>query len=242
MNKDLYLKKIDELSKIFIEKRTVSSAETLELFLEKFLEIYPYETEFWIKLTLAVYYAPLYDDYKAITCLKKILEYEPTNVKITLLLVYVVDHCIYFDEELFGRLCRLESKDNQLKAMIEYAKSWYYFDKDEDLYQNVLKKSIEYCDQFVWNYIKLGQFYLYKNNLEEGYYYLKKGLSNIKCVYGEQHPYGDVLNVEEFFNERFKGIHLSQANYEIILDSFDQKSPWITGDFINKKKDSPTEN
>ena len=31
---------------------------------------------------------------------------------------------------------------------------------------------------------------------------MRKGLENLEYIYDEKHPYGDVLNLEEFFNER----------------------------------------
>jgi tetratricopeptide (TPR) repeat protein len=241
MHKDLNNEQFSKLINIFKNEKTKEAAEDLELFLEEHLAKNPYDTEIWIKLALVVYWAPLYDDLKAAECLKKILKYNPKNVRAILLLVYILDHCMGFDDDLFKQLCDTCTDNEEYMSMIEYVKTSYYFDKDEALYQASFEKSIECCDRFVWNHVKLGQFFLYKKNLEKGYYYLQKGIMNIEYVYDEHHPYPDALDIEEFFNERFKGIHMTQSNYEIIMESFDHNSPWITGDFINPKKSDPTE-
>ena len=138
---------------------------------------------------------------------------------------------------------QIKTSDKPLMSLVEYSKSSYYLvKKDFEGYEKCLMRSIELCDQYLSNYVDLGQFYIKKGYLTKGYALMRKGLENLEYIYDEKHPYGDVLNLEEFFNERFKGIHLSRANYEIILESFDPKSPWITGDFINRKKDGATEN
>lgn len=225
-----------KLIKVFNEQNTKQSAEALELFLDCYLANNSSDVEMWVKLALTVYRSPLHDDLKAIDCLEKALLTDPKNIKVMLLLIYVIYHCIYFDEELFKRLCNLQTQDNELMSLIEYTKSWYYqFKENDELYQKTLNNSIELYDQYVWNYIDLGRFYIGKGNLAKGSDLMKKGLNNLKYVYDDSHPY-DILDIEEFFNERFRGIHLSKSNYEIILESFDSKSPWITGDFTSKRE------
>ncbi len=226
---------LNKLIKVFNEEKTKQSAETLEIFLDCYLANNPLDTEIWVKLALTVYRSPLHDDLKAIDCLEKALVSDPYNIKVMLLLIYVIYHCIYFDDELFKRLCNLKTQDNELMSLIEYTKSWYYlFKENDEFYQKTLNNSIELCDRYVWNYIDLGRFYIEKGNLAKGFDLMKKGLDNLEYVYDDTRSY-DVLNIEEFINERFRGIHLSKSNYEIILESFDPKSPWITGDFISKR-------
>lgn len=212
------------------------ATEELESFLDEYLKVYPCDTEKWILLALIVYYPPLHDDVKAENCLKRVLEYDPNNIRVTLLLVYIVTHYCYTNQDLFERLNNLHTDDKALLALIEYEKSWYYsVIKDHENYGNSLKKSVELCDTYVRNNAKLGYFYLEKNRLSEGYKYLKKALDNVQYVYEENHD-KDFLDIEEFFNERLRGIHISRPNFEILCESFDPKSPWMTGDFTKKNK------
>jgi tetratricopeptide (TPR) repeat protein len=232
---------------LFKEKNSIHKnriyAEQLQLMFEDYLRKNPYDTEVRIKFSFVLYRSLLNANISAINCLEKILEYEPNNILVSLIIFYIHQHESVIDQEVFEKLSNLQTEDTQIQSMIEYAKSWYHIVRDDyDEYENCLLKSIELCDKYLWNYVDLGQLYIKRRDLAKGYTLIKKGLENFEYVYDEQHPQ-DILDIEEFFNERFKGIHLSQPNYEIILESFDPKSPWITGDFTNNKKDNhDTEN
>jgi len=218
--------------------------EELRIKFKEYLKENPFDTEIWIKFALLLYSSLLHEDLGAQKCLEKILEYDPNNIKVILFRAYIIEHYSYIDDNLFASLNKIISTDNSLMSLVEYSKSSYYYLVQEnfDEYENCLLRSIKLCDQYLSNYIDLGQYYLKKGYLQKGYDLMNQGLKNFEYVYDDNHPH-DILDIEEFFNERFKGLHLSRSNYEIIFESFDPKSPWITGDFITKKNDnSKTEN
>ena len=212
-------------------------AEQLQIIFEDYLKDNPYETEIRIKFAFVLYRSLLNANLQAINCLEKILDYEPQNILVKLIIFYIHQHESYVELETFEQVSTLHSEDKSIQSMIEYSKSWYHIVQGNMIeYEKCLLKSIELCDQYLWNYVDLGQTYIQNGHLTKGYELIKKGLSNLKFVYDEQHPQ-DILEIDEFFNERFKGIHISDSNYKIILESFDPKSPWITGDFTNIKRD-----
>ena len=230
------LKLIEQLSKKFNIENTDKSAETLEQTLEMFIANNPSNSSLYIKLALLLFNPPLYDYLKASQVLENLLNIDPNNVYGMLLLLYIVDHSTVIELHLFEKLCSISTDNLEHLSMLEYAKSWYYQGKDEEKYLLSLQKSIEYCDTFVLNFINLGILYLRKKEIEKGHKYLKKALSNITHVYKDTDEI-NLLDIEEFLNESVKGIHRSQENYEILLESFDFQSPWVTGDFININKD-----
>ena len=196
-----------------------------------------YDTEIWLKYAVCMYRLAEETDW-AEACLKKILEYDPHHIYATMFLAYIRAHSSYLDDYLFNLLCNLETENKEILSMIEYEKIWHYL--DDEMYEKVLTNSVEFYDKHVWNNVKLGWINLEKGDIKKGQELLKKGLDNVEFVY-DGRPY-DKLSVEEYFNENIKGIHLSQPNYEMILESFDPKSPWITCDFMAKNKNDKTEN
>ena len=211
------------------------NAEKLRIIFKKYLKENPYDTEIWLKFILLLYLAPLHEDLGAIKCIEKVLEYDPHNVKALLLLYYIHEHIGTAELGLFEKVSNFKTSDSEIQSMIEYGKSWYYQDNDNyDNYEQCLIRSIELCNKHVSNYISLGQYYLIKGKLTQGSALMKKGLSNVKNIIDDDYKY-NALDIEEFFNERFKGIHITDINYGIIIESFNPTSPWVTGDFITKK-------
>lgn len=235
----------NELMHIFYSndyQKNRNKAEEFRIIFKGYLKENPYDTEILVKFALLLYLGPLHEDLKAQKCLETILEYDPNNIQVKLFLVYIIEHYAHIDEDLFEMLNQIKTSDKAIMSLVEYSKSSYYYliKKDFDAYEKCLARSIELCDKYVSHFVDLGQFYIKRGNLTKGYDFLKKGFKNVEYVYDETLPY-DTLDIEEFFNERFKGIHLTDSNYKIILESFDTNSPWITGDFISKRDKTQTE-
>lgn len=233
MKKQLLLKLTDEL----MDRYRKSSYEikifiTIRKSFKEYLENNSQDTEVWLAYALVMNSLAEGEDY-SVNCLWSILTYDPSNINATMLLVYILAHNSYVDDDLFKQLCNLRTEDKEVLSMIEYEKIWYY--TSDLLYEKVLLNSIELCDTHVYNFVKLGNFYIRRGYIAKGRDFLKKGLDNVKLIY-DNHSYQNILNVEEYFNEQLKGIHLTDSNYKIILESFDPKSPWITGDFISKRE------
>jgi tetratricopeptide (TPR) repeat protein len=193
----------------------VESYNTMKQLFEDYLKENQFDTEIWIKLTLLGYMLA-HDDFQAINYLKIILSYDSTNIYAIMLLTYIEAHLGDINKETFEKLCDIESSDKQIMAMIEFEKIWFY-KSDEDV-ERTLFKSLLYCDKFVNNNLALSRLYLYKGNVIKGQEFLKKALKNVEYIYDEEHPYPDILDIEEFFNESLKGIHISKLNYDDMAD------------------------
>jgi len=229
------IKKLINLYENKTEKEAYLVAKELADTLKTYLNLHPNDNNMRLKYALFLFDSLLHDDIEAIEQLNKIIEQDQKNINAWFLLAYIKDRSSFIDEQLFAKLCTLKSSDNCMQSMIEYIKSWYYIHNNEKDYEQSLINSINLCDKYVYNYVSLGIFYMQKKKIIEGQNLLRKALDNIKHVYSEEYPYPDILDIEEFFNERIKGIHLSQSNYEITLESFDPSSPWVTGNFKGTK-------
>ena len=202
--------------------------DNIKYLFEEYLQFNPYDTEIWLNFAVCMYRFAEETDW-AEECLRKILAYDPSNIYATMLLTYVCAHSSHIDDHLFSLLCKLKTEDKEILSMIEYEKVWYF--NDNEMYEQVLTNSVNLWDKHVWNNVKLGWIYLSTRRIREGQELLKKGLDNVTFIY-DGRPY-DKLSIEEYFNEGIRGIHLSRSNYNIILESFDPKSSWRTGDLKN---------
>ena len=227
MKKNL-LEIINKITIQFIESspnKRYDIAEKLEQSFEEYLQSHPQDSKMWIKLALFVYNLPLADDFKAINCLKTVLIFDHNNYQAVLLLGYIKEFLCYIDDELFHTLCKLITHDNEIASMIEYEKFFYYrYKQNKELIEQSLLKSISLYDKHVWNNIDLGRFYLSNKQFEKAKQYITNGFNNIQYVYQSndfRNGKLDPIDVEEFFNERLKGIHLSCINYDILKEQYD---------------------
>ena len=191
--------------------------EDAEEIFEKFVEQNPDNIEMLLRFGFFEYYA-LHDDLKAIEYLKKILKLDPNNLDALIILSDMI--IARFDDELhlLNRLCSVEVKNPEYASMIEYCKSLFYKDKnDDEIYKKALKTSIELWPYHVYNYLDLSRFYKYKNNLKQAKDLIKKSLENVKLIYPEIHDI-DYTDYQEYFNELIKGVHLPRWIYESYIE------------------------
>ncbi len=231
MNKNLLLKninkQIDQYRKNNYDMTTFSNIRKT---FDEYLHVHPKDTEIWLSYALCMYKLAEGSDYPE-ECLRKILEYDQDNLYAIMLLVYINAHDSYISDQLFKQLCNLKSNDNQILSMIEYEKIWYY--KDVENYERVLTDSVQLYDKHVWNNVKLGYIYLEKGEIKIGQELILKGLKNVQLVYDDDTVY-DELSIEEYFNETIKGIHLTDINYNSIIDSLDPNYLKPIMDLINR--------
>lgn len=204
---------------------------------DEYLNVYPKDTDVWLSYALCMYKLAEGEDL-AENCLKKIYEYDKSNVYATMLHAYIAAHDSHIDDELFEKLCNVKTHNLELQSMIEYLKSYYYFLKNDTLNEKVLQNSVALCDKHVWNLVNLGRIYIKKGDYKEGQRLIKKALSNIEYTYDE-HPIEDQLDLNEYFNETIKGIHLTDSNYNSIIDSLDPDYLKPIMDLINKHMNLP---
>jgi tetratricopeptide (TPR) repeat protein len=219
--------KMTELIKQIIEISkdcTLEKLEKIEQLLEEQLQHEPENIELWLRLALLELAIPLVDTYKSIACLEKVLELNKNNSNALLLLAYINHHQLGgISEELMRRLNATCTDSAELNSMLKYAISWFYFgtnpaSKDVALEEFYLKSSINLFQNHVWNHVKLAELYITQRKLIEAKELLGKALSNIKKVYPSEYESEacDITDIDEYLNERFKGIYLSFVNAESI--------------------------
>jgi len=151
--------------------------------------------------------------------LNEIFKYDPDNIYATLILACTQD--VFWGEitdTVFEKLNNLSSENSEILSMIELAKAWYYKCKDNnELYKKHLLSSISYCNKHVLNYTELADLYAEKRKKNEAKKLAQKALNNVKVVY-TQNSITDITDIEEFINEYFKGIHITEPNLESIYE------------------------
>lgn len=221
--KAVFLQKISDLIDQFSIKPTCALAITRTF--NNFLKKHPYDTDIWIKFALVLHFL-LKDTVHASECLNTILRYNPGNVYVTMLLVFLSEQIGPMSDELFEKLCELQSPHKEILSLIEYQKSWYYIQKDEEkLCRYALESSIELCDKFVWNYKALGSLYFLGNDNAGGKLLFRKAINNVHHVYSfyEYQSLG-AANIDEFFNARLKGTHIMQPVVLMMINALESEN------------------
>lgn len=147
-----------------------------------------------------------------------VLKYEPNNIFAALIFAYMAFTFLHLDQEKAFRILQaLKTNDRKLLSMIEYVKAFYHLN-DKVAHEDFLKKSIEYCDKFVWNYVDLGCCYGEKT--ERGKKFIKKGLANIQSlfIYFRNMKYESKIRTkEDFVNEFITGTNFKASRYKEML-------------------------
>jgi hypothetical protein len=87
------------------------------------------------------------------------------------------------------------------------------FDKIPDSYEYFLLRSIEAYPFHVYNYVDLADYYFKKGKRKPARELVETALANVQGIYFKNLPVDtDPTDIEEFFNERIKGIHLTIPN------------------------------
>jgi tetratricopeptide (TPR) repeat protein len=202
------------------EERKINAVETIQQLLEEYLKQNPQDTEMWVKLSLTFFLKE--DIQSSIECMEKILSYDPNNVYAFILLVWFHDYWPFIPDVLFEKLSNFNIEDKKIMAMAEYLKACYFFTKhNKEMQEKALLKSIEYCDEFVWNNQKLAQLYLYQKRSSEAFPLIIKALKNIKQVSAGEHEFFNFLDIDRHFNEFLTGIWLNDIQYVHIVSMFD---------------------
>lgn len=212
------VQKLRELSQ-FLELVDLEEAEML---LENYLELYPQETEAWLRLACLQLCSPISDFYKSIECINSILSYDRNNVDAILLLAFIHQTCLGgVDEVLFNKLDSLKVEDRNYRSMIEYVKSWRYWRTEEPPYEELLIKSTQVCDCHVYNHRCLARYYFKRGETEKGKQLIQIALSNVQGIYSQNIEIADRTSVKELFNEHIKGVHITESNFNSIKEELD---------------------
>lgn len=207
------MKNYDELLTHAIKNYDVETAEAI---LENQLSINKDDTELWLKLAVTELSVPLVDYIKSLECLDKVYALDRDNISAVLLECCVnYYHLGGIDEELFNKLKLMDIEDKGILSILKYVMSWHYKGIDIDAQQNLLEESIEFCNNNVRNYEDLGKIYISKGLIDKGKELIKQAVKNIEFIYDDNSEY-DFTDINEYFNEKLKGIHLSRENKEIM--------------------------
>jgi len=216
--------KIDLLKKVTqcvdsFNRNSGQYSHTLTKLFSSYLKDNSYDTDTWIKFAL-ISHGLLKNDAQAIECLTTILTYNPGNLYVTMLLIFIAKKTGSIPDDLFEQLCNLQPASKELLSLIEYQKSWYYLEKDESLYRYTLENSLDLCGKFVWNLKALGTFYFLDYKISTGRSLFEKALKNIHHIYSmDEYEHIGIINIDEFFNARLKGTHIMQPMVMMMINA-----------------------
>jgi hypothetical protein len=230
-DKSLLLKQIDKLNKLYSDPKnpeigSESILEKIDFLLESYLEDHPQDTEIWVKRIRVEFNSP-WEDYDRIEkYVNSVLKYDKNNIQSLLLLAYA--QSVYrgkVKDDLFIQLlsCCPITADKEVLSMIHLALSWYYSWKDIKKYEEQLLASIFHYNKHVNNYRYLAKLYYTTGRFSEAKEMMLHALANIRKVYENDYDYSlrDIASITSFFDEYYKGTHVSQPNLESMREVLD---------------------
>lgn len=216
--KNITLQKINSLNELYLDSLSEQVLLDMETILINYLHHYPNDSEMWLKLVMIEFTSPLEDYERIESYIESMLKYDKNNV--CGLLVFAYAQYIFRGEisnELFVRIKNVCGgvADGRILSMIYLAKAWYYKSKDQKVYEQLLLKSIEYCGEYVRNYVLLGELYLKIGKNVEGKNMIHLAIKNVQKIYSDD-DFMDVTDINSFFDEFFKGIYITPENLRSI--------------------------
>jgi tetratricopeptide (TPR) repeat protein len=179
--------------------------------------------ELWISLAIAIVTVPIVDYEKSIACLEKALNIDNNHPIALIVLAHVYEYELGgIDDTLLHQIKNLHTPSNEINSMLKYVASWSYSwgkKDDSEMEEKLLKESIELCDKHVWNYEHLARLYLKQHRYSEINNLATKAFCNIQKIYSDNDDY-NLTDINEFINERIKGIHLTDSCVKIIQEKF----------------------
>jgi len=224
VDKKLLIKKIKDLSRTYYEKSADEYdeyiLETIKNLIDEYLAKNPEDTDVRLRLVMLEFAPPWENPELLVEYLSKIFEYDPDNIYATLILAYTED--IFWGGitgKLFEKLNNLSSKNYETISMIELVKAWYYEEKgNSELHKKYLLSSTSYCNKHVRNYEALANFYAQNGEKDDAIKFAQKAIHNVQIIYTQDSLLTDITDVEDFINERLKGIHITEPNLDSIYE------------------------
>jgi tetratricopeptide (TPR) repeat protein len=230
--------KLLEKAREAANKNETGMFEAEKIFLDH-LTLHPQDTDVRIMLSLLLYTTPWVDSDAALANLNTALSYEKDQTKrayCLLIMAYIWEHTFRITEELYEQIVSLEVTNPTILAMLEIAKAWYHRGFDNYiLYEQSLKKSIEYDSTTARNYYDLGEYYINKKHrYKEGNDLIRKAIANVnrvsadsenfvklqgsltsheKKIYTDDFSDLDNTSVQQFLDERYKMLRISFVIY-----------------------------
>lgn len=221
MDKKSLLKKIEVLNyewNVSDSKESIKQLEEIESLCEEYLKHYPNDTDILKRLAMTLHTVPLADDYKAVECLKKVVEMEKNDIY-ALAALLELEWLAYgkMDPKDCLKLYEIATSDPEELSIVEYLKATYLEQEKMSVneYVTCLQKSIDLYPYHVNNWIKLGRYMIANNRENEGLTFVRRGYENIKKVYKENQLL-DITSVKDFVSEFITGTESSDVWVEFL--------------------------
>lgn len=224
MEKVQLTQKIDEYIREWNEQDVDGNIPLLKLesLMLEYLKSHPRDTGIWFKLALAQQTIPLADWPGAVASLNKILEYDPLNIKALLLKAYIYYMWGATDEATDNALAAVNTCDVRERALIYYVRSWYFSRTDrKTLKEEMIKKSISVCPDFVRPHLDLAKIYEKRNQLKEACFHYNAALNNIKFIFKEV-DFIDILDFDDLFYKQIMQLQVIDFNIEELVERRDR--------------------
>lgn len=179
------------------------------------------DVNFWLSLTVVIIQPPFGDEETGIFFVEKALAIEHNNPIALIILAHIYEYQLGgINDMLLHQIKNLHTDSNEINSMLQYVASWSYreskkYNPEEE--ERLLKESILLCDRHVWNYEHLARLYLKQKRYLEVNNLIRKALKNIKKIYSDNDN-SDITDIDEFINERIKGIYLNDVCVEIVQE------------------------
>jgi|SRR5438445_5158255 len=207
----------DILTKINALNR--NNDKTLYHFILEQLTYESNDIELWLSLAIVIAAPPFGDEEYGIIFINKALSIDHNHPIALIILAHIYEFQLGgIDDMLLHQIKNLHTTSDEVNSMLKYVASWSYSKgkkDDPEMEEKLLKESILLCDKHVWNYEHLARLYLQQKRYLEINSLIKKALSNIKKIYSDDDDH-DITDINEFINERIKGIHLNNICIEIV--------------------------
>jgi len=190
-------------------------------FFEERVELYlkenPEDEDMWLKYALFEAEMPLKDTQKAVNILRKLINYNPNNIKAMLIMADLMNLELGgVDNELLEKLINAKSSNKEEAAMLALTISLFYSKKaDEVNEEKWLKKSILLDQKLSCSFTRLGELYFRQGNKKRGRQYIKIGLDNILLQ-----PHDHLDEIDEYINEFVKGINSTSEYIEYMKEEY----------------------
>ncbi len=202
---------LEKIKLLYSKKNKVN----IELELENYLKNHPEDIDAWLRLAIVEINPPFADGYRAINAVSHILKYNKKNVKALLIYAYADFYCFgEISDTLYEMLMTINSQDDEEQSLIEFVKAWKFMDKNDQIYEQFLLKSIIYYEKHVYNHKRLSQHYLEVGKFDVAEVHVLQALENVQAIYFENRNIEDYTDVDEFLDGYIKGIYLTKPNFE----------------------------
>jgi hypothetical protein len=201
--------------KALVDQDTEKAFIEAEDILLYYLETNRDDIEGWLLLTRIEWNSPLQDPFRIIEYTNNIFALEPLHPYALLFVAEAYDALLGgINSALFDKLCQVNVEDGEIMAMIEVAKSRYFYKRDNEKYQQALERSVQYSMNQQINCTKLGVIYFNQGKQELGKSLIKRAISNVKNVDLEWNAF----SMECWFDYYYKGTRLPGLQYGWLLN------------------------